>query len=136
MTRYLLITLLIFIFLSCRKSPSQVPETYSPCANSLPSAGDFLPASEFMHIADKYVTAGLPGITFMARKGNQYWHYNAGSYNTEAKLPMKSCIIWQWKSAVVPLMPSPQPQAIISKPKEDLDLLKAGLAPLMNIHFT
>ncbi len=94
MTRYLLITLLIFIFLSCRKSPSQVPETYSPCANSLPSAGDFLPASEIMHIADKYVTEGLPGITFMARKGNQYWHYNAGSYNTEAKLPMKSCIIW------------------------------------------
>lgn len=54
----------------------------------------FLPAPAIKALADGYAGKGIPGITIMARKGNQYWQYNTGLSNAETGDSMKACMVW------------------------------------------
>lgn len=94
MIRYFFAFLLALLFTNCRKNPSLPLPSPGPCVTGLQVNAAFLPSADIKSIADQYVGKGLPGITFMARKGNHYWQYNAGFYNKEDKDSMRACMVW------------------------------------------
>lgn len=93
MKRYLIIILLALVSGRCRENRPD-PAPVAECLFSTEVSEDIVPASAIKGILDKYRAEGLPGITFMARKGNRYWEYNTGSYDLEKGAEMKGCLVW------------------------------------------
>lgn len=90
MIRFIIGAALVFSLTRCRPDP--VPAT--ECLSSAQVGEQIVPASGIKNTIDKYVSKGLPGITFMARKDNLYWQYNSGISNKEQGEKMKPCLVW------------------------------------------
>ncbi|HMR84225.1 MAG TPA: serine hydrolase domain-containing protein [Niabella sp.] len=93
MNRYLMTILLALVFTNCRKNHSHpIPVTECLSANLVNE--QIVPAPGIKSIIENYTSKELPGITFIARKGGQYWQYNSGHYNKEQGAAMKPCLVW------------------------------------------
>ncbi len=93
MKRYLMIILPALFFTGCRTNDPD-PFPVMACLAESEISGEIIAASEIKTIIDKYTAEGLPGITFIARKGDRYWQYNSGRYNREQGMEMKPCLVW------------------------------------------
>lgn len=92
MKRYSLILLLMLTLTQCRKhKPPVSPEG---CLNAAQITNQFLAAEKITAILDKYVSKGIPGITFIARNGGQYWQVQKGLASKEQNKAMQPCLIW------------------------------------------
>ncbi|MFD2920852.1 serine hydrolase domain-containing protein [Terrimonas rubra] len=96
MKRLLILFVLPLLFAHCRKkcgtlNPKQV---YYDCVPAQQLSETFLPTEKITDILEKYVERGLPGITFLARKGEQYWEAEQGIADRKKNRTIKSCMVW------------------------------------------
>lgn len=96
MTRLLLLVaagILCLLTIHCKKTGRPDTPAFT-CTDKFPVSDKFLPAAAIQQLIDQYQKKGLPGITFMARRGDQYWYYGSGVANRENKQPVSSCLVW------------------------------------------
>lgn len=93
MKRYLMIILPVLIFTGCKNNNVDPNPTTTCLAENAINEG-IIPASEVKAIIDSYTSDKLPGITFLARKGDNYWQYNSGVLNKDSKKSMRPCLVW------------------------------------------
>ncbi len=93
MKRYALMAILLLTLTQCRKQHK--PSSPSKgCLTTAQISNQFLASDKITMILDKYVNKGLPGITFIARKGDQYWQEQKGLASKEQNKAMQPCLIW------------------------------------------
>lgn len=83
----------ILLLVQCKKQDNP-PAQQQSCVNSEQVSNDFLAANTLKEIIDNYTDNGLPGISFIAKKGNRYWQHNSGRANTERNIDMAACMLW------------------------------------------
>lgn len=80
-------------FTACKKNnPDTQPQ--QGCVSSQQLNSDFLPAATVTGILNNYTASGLPGITFIAKKGDRYWQFNSGKTSLENNKAMEPCMLW------------------------------------------
>lgn len=91
----------LFIFLAllsiasgCSKPASQRLPDDNGCITNQQIDSSIVPATVIKNITARYTREGLPGITFMARKGNRYWQHQAGLADIEEEESLKACMVW------------------------------------------
>src|SRR6218665_1782024 len=94
MKRCIVMLICAFVFTQCNKPVGNPDKPSTGCLNTDQISNRFLPADKITAILDKYVNKGLPGITFIARKGSQYWQEQKGLASREQNKPMKPCMVW------------------------------------------
>lgn len=93
MIRSVFILLVVLLLVKCRKQ-DKPPVLGGGCVAATQLTGVFLPSEEITAILNKYVEKGLPGITFIARKGDQYWQEQKGLSGREENSVMQPCLVW------------------------------------------
>lgn len=96
MKRFLILSVLPLLLVQCRKKcDTIIPKpVYYDCVPVQQFSEAILPAAKITSILEKYVERGLPGITFLARKGDQYWEEQKGMADLEKNRPIKPCMVW------------------------------------------
>ena len=94
MIRQIIFTCSIAIVLVQCKKADPAPAPQLGCITEQQIRSDFLPAADLTDIINRYTANGLPGISFMAKKGNYYWQYNSGKANAEDNRAMLPCMLW------------------------------------------
>lgn len=96
MKRFLILFVLPLLFTQCRKKCGTVipKPAYYDCVPAQQFSEAILPAEKITAILEKYVERGLPGITFLARKGDQYWEQQRGMADLEKNRTIKPCMVW------------------------------------------
>lgn len=99
MIRFFILIVMILSLTQCRKKgttttdPEPTPINYD-CVPVHQLDDAIIPTAEVSAILEKYVAKGLPGITFLARKGNLYWEQQKGMADKEKNRAIKACMVW------------------------------------------
>lgn len=91
--RILLPLLILLAFTHCDKSAPAKP-SHPGCVDPARENSQIVPADRLNSILERYVQNGIPGITLMARKGNEYWQQQVGVASIDPKQTVKPCMVW------------------------------------------
>lgn len=93
MTRLFLSILLLLSLVQCRKGPGKT-DVQTGCIPANQQQPSIVPAGAIAGIMDKYVIQGIPGISFLARKGNAYWGTEKGKSDLQSGKALEACQVW------------------------------------------
>lgn len=85
---------IVLVFTHCQKTGPTRGVRPAECVEKNQLNKSIVPSDEISTIMEEYIIKGLPGISFIARKGNQYWQENKGLANRSKNEAMESCMVW------------------------------------------
>ncbi len=96
MIRFFILSVLILLFTQCRRNGTitQQPVVNYDCVPVNQVGNDIVPVDQINALLDKYVAKGLPGISFLARKGHVYWEQQKGLADKDKNRSLKACMVW------------------------------------------